>query len=335
MGKTISHLRALRNPLPVKDGLNASRIRFPEHTAPLSAYEWLLRVVARQRYRHPSDTDAEVAARFNRGEVVDCYAQPISPDQLMHPGENMWFYRIPAEETPVPFPIRTLAQTQSLLVIDKPPFLATMPRGRHIVETALTKLRRETGNDDLIPAHRLDRLTSGVLAFIVRRQDRGIYQNLFAASKTDKCYEAIADYRPDLFPQESLPLQWTSRLAKTPGTVDARVIDGPANTHTTVIRITPLNSTEQSSIEAIYGPQPPQARYELRPLTGKTHQLRVHMCAAGVPILGDPIYPTVLDHLGADFTKPLQLVAKSLSFVDPLSEEHMCFSSSYPTPLTL
>lgn len=68
-------------------------------------------------------------------------------------------------------------------------------------------------------------------------------------------------------------------------------------------------------------------RYHLLPSTGRTHQLRLHMCGLGVPILGDPFYPVLEDRPLDDFTRPLQLLAKVLSFDDPVTGEPRRFTS--------
>nr|WP_268914235.1 pseudouridine synthase [Corynebacterium uropygiale] len=335
IGESISRPRALRNPLPARDGLNASRVRFPAGQPPLPAREWLARVIEGQHYRNPMDDTAALDARFSRGEVVDCFAQPIPPCRLMHPGEDLWFYRIPAEETPVPFDIRILHEDERLLVIDKPPFLATMPRGRHITETALVRLRRSTGNDDLIPAHRLDRLTSGVLVFIRRPQDRGAYQTLFASGGVHKQYEAVAPWRGALAEATSEePILWSDRMEKTRGRMDARIVDGTPNARTLLRGVERLNPDEEAMLRHTYDTKEELARYVLEPLTGKTHQLRLHMCAAGVPILGDPVYPLVRppeEH--SSWEQPMQLLCSRMSFPDPINGDERVFRSSYFVPL--
>jgi len=71
------------------------------------------------------------------------------------------------------------------------------------------------------------------------------------------------------------------------------------------------------------------ARYRLTPTTGKTHQLRVHMAALGLPIVGDSLYPTVVDVDPGDFTNPLQLIARRLRFRDPLDQTVRDYESGF------
>lgn len=287
-----------------------------------------------QRHRHPSDNEAAVLARFDAGEVVLRDGTVLSPDSVLTEGSDVYFYRTPpAPETPVPpYDIPILYEDDQLLVADKPPhFMATMPpRARHITETATVRLRRSTGLSELSPpAHRLDRLTAGVLLFTKDRTVRGAYQTLFANREVSKTYEAVAAYQPSDAP----PITWRSRIHKVPGEIQGTLVEGEPNAITTLESVMPpLSSSEQAALEAIHGPQPSLARYVLKPTTGKTHQLRLHMWAAGhPPILGDPVYPTVLPEDAEDMTIPMHLIARTLSFTDPLSGEQRTFTSQLGT----
>jgi len=189
-----------------------------------------------------------------------------------------------------------LFQDQNLVVVDKPHFLATMPRGRHVAQTALVRLRRQLGLPELSPAHRLDRLTAGVLVFTTHREIRGAYQTLFARGAVDKTYLA----RAAVDPSTSLPLTVRSRIVKRRGNLQAVEEPGEPNAETVVELVSP------------------DGLYRLTPRTGRTHQLRMHMAALGVPIYGDPLYPNVVDVAADDFSTPLQLLAGRLEFDDPI-----------------
>ena len=202
------------------------------------------------------------------------------------------------DEVEVPFALRVLHRDDDLLVVDKPHFLATAPRGSHVRQTALVRLRREFALPDLSPAHRLDRLTAGVLIFTVRAEMRRHYQMLFASRRVHKRYEAIAGYDPDL----PLPRTLRSRIVKARGVLQAREVAGEPNAETLV---------EVAEVRGGF------ARYRLTPTTGKTHQLRVHLNTLGIPIVGDPLYPTVRETAPDDFTDPLRLLARSVEFTDP------------------
>lgn len=316
MGKRIQ-------PLPVRDGLNPSRVRFPDDAEPMTARDFVQHLIKTQRYVHPDDDEDALDKRFTDSEVVDQKGQPFQPDQLLKNGQDIWFYRVPAPEKVVPHEIGIIHEDEQLLVVDKPAFLATFPRGSHITESVLVRMRRQTGNQELSPAHRLDRLTSGVLVLTKRREIRGAYQELFARREVDKVYEAVADVNEKITPGTV----WEHRMEKERGEFKTRLVCGPVNARTEVNAVTLIDAAEHAHLEAMHGSLGPQARYELHPLTGRTHQLRLHMFLAGSPILGDPVYPDVLPVEAEDFGVPMHLLSRRLSFVDPLTGNHREFVS--------
>lgn len=305
----------LLQPLPIRDGLNPSRVRFPDDADPMTAYDFVQHLINTQRYVHPGDNEEALIKRFTDNEVVDQKGAPFRPEQLLKPGQDIWFYRIPAPEKPVPHEIGIIFEDADLLVVDKPAFLATFPRGSHITESVLVRMRRQTGNQQLSPAHRLDRLTSGVLVLTKRPEIRGAYQELFARREVDKVYEAIADANPAITPGTV----WEHRMEKDRGEFKTRIVDGPVNARTVVNAVTLIDAPELAVLESRHGQLPQQARYELHPLTGRTHQLRLHMFLAGSPILGDPVYPDVLPLEAEDFSVPMHLISRRLGFRDPLT----------------
>ncbi|GAB3076540.1 pseudouridine synthase [Corynebacterium aquatimens] len=303
-------------PLPPRDGLGATRARVPED--PLdgldsrvpTAFDFVRHLVFTQRHRHPDDDDNAVLARFFAGEVVLIDCTPLTPDTPVAPGTDVFFYRRPAPETPVPYEIEEVYEDADIMVVRKPPFLATMPRAAHITESATVRLRRATGNEELTPAHRLDRMTSGLLLFTKHRNIRGAYQELFARREVHKEYEAVAKHA-GLSP----PLEWKHHIVKRPGEIAAHIAhDREPNAHTIVRSITRIPRPPQGEANADY------AIYLLEPITGKTHQLRIQMNAAGVPILGDPVYPITAPFGDEDFAYPMYLASVALSFIDPLTQ---------------
>lgn len=317
--------RGQRSPLPVRDGLTATRARLPADAPPMSAGEWIGHLILTQRHRHPDDDARALQERFDAGLVVDRRGTPFRFDDVLTPGQDVFFYRMPAPEEPVPYEIDVIYRDEDLLVAYKPPFLATMPRGKHITETLTVRLRRALELPELTPAHRLDRLTSGLLLCTLRREVRGAYQQLFAAREVSKTYEAIARFDPALHPGTV----WRSRMLKVPGEIQGHIVDGEPNAVTKLIDITPLTAAEQAQVEAVHGPQPALAHYVLAPETGRTHQLRLHMWEHGVPILGDNVYPRIHSEAEEDYTRPLHLVSTGLSFIDPLSGEQRSFSAPH------
>ncbi|MEN3269953.1 MAG: tRNA pseudouridine32 synthase / rRNA pseudouridine746 synthase [Pseudonocardia sp.] len=260
--------------------------------------------------RLPRVDPARIDAMLREQRIVDRDG-PIAPDAPYVPESFLWFHRDLPTEVPVPFEIGIVHRDDELVVVDKPHFLATIPRGQHIVETALVRLRRELGLPTLSPAHRLDRVTAGLLMFVVRPERRGAYQTLFRDRLVRKTYEAVARYDPQL----ALPRTARSRIVKERGVICAREEPGPVNAVTTV-----------ELLEHRSGPDGLRlGRYRLTPETGRTHQLRLHMSALGVPILGDDFYPVLTEKPLDDFRRPLQLLASSLEFTDPVSGEERSF----------
>ncbi len=253
-------------------------------------------LVATEQRIAPERLDAMLVA----GDIVDMDG-PIAPDAPFVPGEAVWFHRDLPSETVVPFNISIVYRDDALLVIDKPHFLPTIPRGGHILQTALVRLRRELDLPQLVPAHRLDRVTAGLVLFVIEPTLRGAYQTLFQDRKVRKEYEAIASYDPTL----TLPTVVRSRIVTQKGDFTAREVAGEPNAHTTVELVEHRNGL---------------GRYRLTPSTGRTHQLRLHMNSLGVPILGDDLYPTATDRAVDDFTAPLQLLASAIEFTDPVSK---------------
>jgi tRNA pseudouridine32 synthase / 23S rRNA pseudouridine746 synthase len=262
---------------------------------------------------HGGPVLAELAARFGEparakvlaGEVVDADGAVVDDTTVLPTGSAVYLYRELPHEVPVPFDIPVLYQDADIVVVDKPHFLATMPRGQHVAQTALVRLRRELGLPELSPAHRLDRLTAGVLLFTTRRELRGAYQTLFARGKVGKTYLARAAADPALV----LPRVVASRIVKRRGQLQAFCEPGVPNAETLVELLSP------------------DGLYRLTPRTGRTHQLRVHMAALGIPITGDPLYPNIIDVPAGDFSAPLQLLAQRIEFDDPITGSRREFVS--------
>jgi tRNA pseudouridine32 synthase / 23S rRNA pseudouridine746 synthase len=277
----------------VRDGLGPARVRL--HGGP---------VMAELTARFGAPARSKVAA----GEVVDADGAVVDEATVLPAGASVYLYRELPEEVPVPFDIPVLHRDADIVVVDKPHFLATMPRGRHVAQTALVRLRRELDNPELSPAHRLDRLTAGVLLFTARREVRGAYQTLFARGLVRKTYLARAAVDPALV----LPRVVRSRIIKRRGVLQAVREPGAPNAETLV---------ELAS---------PDGLYRLTPRTGRTHQLRVQMAALGVPIEGDPLYPNVVDVPADDFSTPLRLLAQRIEFDDPVTGLRREFVSRRP-----
>ncbi|UZJ32141.1 pseudouridine synthase [Streptomyces endophytica] len=299
-------------PLPQRDGIDPVRIRLPAD--PDAAWGTVgEHLVARFGGAIGA---GRVAQMLRTGRFVGVEGA-LSGGEPYRAGRYVWFHRDFAPEVRVPFEVRIVHRDERIVIADKPHFLATTPRGQHITETALARLRRELGLPALQPAHRLDRLTAGLVLCVVRPEDRGAYQGLFGGRRVRKEYEAVARYDEGV----ALPVTVRGRIVKERGVQAAREVPGAVNA--------------ESRIELVER-RGGLGRYRLLPATGRTHQLRVHMNGLGLPILHDPLYPGGRDAAGAeeaggaaaeDFGAPLQLLARSLAFRDPVDGRERRFES--------
>ncbi|WP_394251491.1 RluA family pseudouridine synthase [Arthrobacter pityocampae] len=294
----------MKSPLPVRNGVNATRLRLPAEGPWETALEYIL-----DRFDH---VDPEgLGERFDRGEVVALGGEILTRSTPLGEHTFIWYYReLPVEER-LPVELSILYQDRHLLVVDKPHFLPTTPGGMYVAESALVRLRVDLGLPDLIPMHRLDRMTAGILMFSIDPDTRGAYQLLFENRRISKEYRAVAPLRPELRLDEE-PLEVSSRIVKSRTYLLAQEVEGPANTHTTV-----------SLLEERGG----RGLYRLQPHTGKTHQLRLHMASLGLGIVNDPFYPVLHPQAPDDYTKPLQLLAHSIAFTDPVDGSARSFES--------
>ncbi|MBT1172395.1 23S rRNA pseudouridylate synthase [Bifidobacterium sp. MA2] len=310
-------------------------------------------------------------------------------------------HRFVTSEPAIPFELDVVYEDAGIIVVDKPHFLATTPRGMWYRETALMRLREMYGDDSITPAHRLDRLTAGIVVFVREPSLRGAYQMLFQERRTSKTYECLAPCAPitrprygtieRLEPPRVFPLRRRSRIVKERGVLQAYEEPGAVNAETIIepgewrsggsvestgrpitavphLCADPVDSAarpfvavshshaaseggrsaDPSSVPLSVGRGRRVGRriiragrsvvsssnsvraYTLHPLTGKTHQLRVHMNSLGLPILGDDFYPRVVQRAYDDFSQPLELVARRLAFTDPVSGEPREFVSRIP-----
>ncbi|MEB0141025.1 MULTISPECIES: pseudouridine synthase [unclassified Undibacterium] len=288
------------SPLPLRDGIAASYLWLPEGAAGR-----LLDFLC-QRF-----TDVSLAtwqARLLKNEVCDQHGTPLHADSPARRGMCIFYYRETEQETPIPFQAQILHQDQHLLVVDKPHFLPVTPGGRFLHETLLVRLKKQTGLPHLSPIHRLDRETAGVILFSLNPASRGAYQELFARRQISKTYLALA---PAL-PATLFPLVHRSHMSEGSHFFTMQESPGLANSETRI------DIAEQRGALNLYN---------LQPLTGKKHQLRVHMASLGAPIVNDSFYPVALPCKGDDFNTPLQLLASSIAFIDPHSGQARQFHS--------
>jgi len=289
-------------------------------------------------HQFPAISAHEWSHRMAAGLVVDEHGIAVTPTRAFEAGLRIYYYRALETEPRIPFHEVILFQDEQLVVVDKPHFLPVIPSGRYLQETLLVRLKRKLGIDTLVPIHRIDRGTAGVIVFSVQESTRGKYQQLFATREVRKTYEAIAPINRALH----FPLTHESCLAPDEHFMRMKEIAGEANsqTHFEIIReltapcTNPLaHALKTTTSHALASTLAPSfALYRLRPITGRKHQLRVHCAALAIPIVNDPMYPTFLPEPARDapedFSKPLQLLARTVEFIDPITGAARAFSSA-------
>lgn len=284
------------------DGLAASTLQLPP-----GAWSTVLDCLCE---RFPAIGRVQWLDRMARGRVVDGDGQWLTPETPYRLGLEVHYYREVVDETRIPFGEAVLHADADLLVADKPHFLPVTPAGGHVHETLLGRLIRRTGNHALVPLHRIDRDTAGLVLFSANQHSRARYQALFRERRIEKGYEAIAPALPNL----EFPCLRASRIVAGEPFFRMQEVDGAANSET---RIDVLARGDG------------YWRYALTPVTGRKHQLRVHMAALGAPIVNDAMYPSLIHRTAGDYSAPLQLLAKRLSFIDPLSGVERRFASNF------
>ncbi len=262
--------------------------------------------------RFPAIAREQWMDRFARGCVLDDNGNALAVDAPYRIGMEVRYFRDVVDELAIPFVETVLHADDDLVVADKPHFLPVMPSGGHVRETLLSRLQGRLDNVDLVPLHRIDRDTAGLVLFSARRRTRAAYQDLFRLRRIEKHYEALA---PAL--HVALPMMYLSRIMPGMPFFRMQEVPGDANSET---RIDVIEQWQTCW------------RYALTPVSGRKHQLRVQMAALGAPILGDVLYPELRPRATDDYSQPLQLLAKSLEFVDPLTGQTRRFDSRFSLP---
>ena len=265
--------------------------------------------------RHKLPDGVDVGRMLSDARFVYDDLRPVAESDAYTPHTFVWFHRDLREEVEVPGDLVVVHRDERIVVVDKPAFLSTIPRGKHVRQSVVVRLRDELGLPELSPLHRLDRVTSGLLMLATERRWRGVHQVLFERGEVHKTYRALAPWSADL----TSPVTVRNHIRKRRGEWQAEVVpDAPVNAETLV---------EMESRDGDL------AVYRLTPRTGRTHQLRLHLLGLGIPIVGDPLYPAVRETSIDDFTRPLQLLASELTFTDPVDGTERRFVSGRRLPL--
>lgn len=258
--------------------------------------------------RFPAIDRATWRDRFARGRVLDATGQPLGVDAAYRVGMEIRYFREVRDEPVIPFEASVLHVDEHLVVVDKPHFLPVTPAGGFVRETVLARLVERLGNPGLVPLHRIDRGTAGLVLFSANPATRAAYQALFRERRIEKRYEALAPPLPGV----TFPHVRRSRLVRGEPFFRMAEVDGEANSESRIDVIERCGDAW---------------RYALEPVTGRKHQLRVHMAALGAPILDDGFYPVLREEGSDDYGRPLKLLARSLRFIDPLSGRERVFES--------
>jgi len=299
LSRLIPQRYALKPPLPVIEGVGPS-------------YQWLPKgawntVFDFLRERFPNVEAEAWLSRMAKGEVVDEKGLRLNSESRYRAGACIFYYRELESETKIPFAESIIYQDEHLLVADKPHFLPVIPSGKFLHETLLTRLRKKTNLEQLVPLHRIDRDTAGIVLFSVNPETRGLYAALFNDRRVKKVYEAVAGNLTEL----NFPLTRGSRIVAGEPFFRMKEVEGEPNSETNIVEFRKMNDV---------------SLYRLDAVTGKKHQIRLHLAALGIPIVNDKFYPEI-KRVADDFSTPLKLLAKSVCFKDPLTGEERFFES--------
>ena len=290
----------------MRDGVSASRVWLPKD----QNNEWKT-ILDFLVDRFPFISCEILQERLLRNDIVDETGKPFKQDTPYQSEIFLFYYREIPDEPEIPFKEEILFKDDNIIVVDKPHFIPVTPTGRYVKESLLARLKHKYQNEDISPIHRLDRETAGIVMFTCNPKVRGAYQSLFQQREVDKTYEAIAAVSSTLV----FPLIHKSRIVKSDPFFIMKEDVTDAQT---------FNSETEITIDVV---ENELAKYRLKPITGKQHQLRVHMMSLGIPILNDPFYPELLPCKGEDYSNPLQLLAKSIASIDPITGDKSRFES--------
>lgn len=288
---------------PMREGVSASTVFLPKDSPHQTIFEFLLR-------QFPHIQEHEWKQRFDDGLVINQHGESIDMLSPYVGDQHIHYYRHLAHEAAVPFAHQIIFENEHLIVVDKPHFLTVSPTGQYVQQTLLTRLKKATSNPLLSPIHRLDRETAGLILFSKQVESRHLYQQLFVNKEIHKTYHAIAPFLCHL----NFPFRFSARMQKGEPFYRMKIVEGESNSVTDI---------------ALLEHNQNWAKYQLKPITGKQHQLRVHMNALGMPLKNDRLYPEVQHLAMDDFSNPLQLLAKEIDFIDPLTGQHFNFYSSF------
>ena len=315
----------------MRNGVSPSRVfcpalaDLPATLQPQTLYDFLC-----DKFPHISPATWQM--RFEKGDICNTLGEKLGLDAPYIARQTVQYYReLPAEKA-LPYLETILYADEYIVVADKPHFLPVIPSGQYVQETLLVRLKRKLNLPELSPIHRIDRDTAGVVVFCVQKKYRAAYHALFRLGQVQKIYVAIASTLGEAQKTKlafSLPFKIENWLEDDESFMQMRVklddaggeVDNDGKSQIAMTHIVDMQPLPED---------PSLSRYTLQPKTGKRHQLRVHMMHIGIPILGDQIYPVlrIERDIATGNHAPLQLLAKSIAFTDPITKENRQFDSA-------
>ena len=270
------------------------------------------------RMRFPRVPEKNWIDRINRGLVYYEDGRKITKESLYTPLTMVLYHKTADEELSIPFKEKIIYMDENIIAVDKPHFLPVMPAGKYINENLLTRLKDTTGNNDIVPVHRIDRETSGVVLFSSNKRTRGAYQLLFMQGKVKKTYHAITSPSPVAGPLFTTKLSAMgcliqSRIVRGSPWFTMKQVKGEINARTILTKLSEKHD---------------RILFKIQPLTGKKHQIRIHLSSAGCKIINDRLYPHLMPEQAPDFRYPLKLQSKIIKFPDPVTGKIFEFVSS-------
>lgn len=283
--------------------VGASVVYLPDTGAP---YPTLVDFLAN---RFPQISEETWIKRIIEKKVTSEDSEPVTLDTPYMPNQRLFYFREVVEEPEIPFKEQVVFSNEHFMVVCKPHFLPITPTGPYVQECLLNRLKKQTGNPELTPINRIDRETAGLVLISSKKSSRGLYQQLFMHHQVRKIYEAVTR-APEVF--EKIDQVIENRLARGEPWFRMRISKGLANSRTQ-LRLAECDGKF--------------ARFHLQPVTGKKHQLRIHLSSIGLPIINDRLYPELGSILDDNFNKPLQLLSRQVEFQDPVTKKKMVFTS--------
>jgi 23S rRNA pseudouridine1911/1915/1917 synthase len=223
--------------------------------------------------KYPMATEAEWLDRIRNGQVL-LEERPAKEDDILRAGQRLVWNRPPWVEPEVPLATAILYEDQDLLAVAKPSGLPTLPGGGEFLDPTLLALVRQR-YPEASPMHRLGRATSGLVLFASTTSGRKPLQAAFQDSRTRKVYRALCSGHP-----ASAAFEITAPIGEVPYAPLGFLHAAHPLGRPSISRVTVLEWREDASL------------VDVEILTGRPHQIRIHMAWAGHPLVGDPLYGT-------------------------------------------